>query len=452
MIAFHRLPVILPLLAVCAHCHAAAVVVADGGMKIRVSPSGVAFSLTTPELYNVSTNFAVPGDFSSAWSPLEQWPGGTKEAPLALGFTPRYDDDGSLMLGGAFRQLLPESVVIKPVGGAGAFVNGRDYVLNTEWAQFASLGGRLGTPGSNRIDVAASIAMQRIDLVQVDAAGTPSVKQGVSRLSCPLRPNPDPGCSALAGVYIAPWRRGGVWTVTQDDILPIRLESPLVPPVRPEAVGNTLAKLRAGKDVKIAFVGDSITLGAEAGPWWRDDSATFRGRAMRTLRTRFPRGKIEEIQAFQGGRGIEYVHEAFSEIIEPAKPDLIVIGIGVNDAHAEQEGRPAVPVERFEPLFDKLIERSKALGADVVIHTSMETNPFDSNGDAQRWPLYREAMLRAAERHGIGVADTGTVWQNQRLCGIPPHSQLHNWINHPGSNGHGLFADTILQFFPNSQP
>ena len=438
----------LPLLALCAHCHAAEVVVADGGMKIRVVPADVAFALQTPELYNVSTNIAVPGDYSSDWSPLSQWPGGKAGEPQAWKFTPKYDDDGSLILGGAFRQLLPETVVIKPVGINDAFVNGRDYILNTEWAQVAALEGRMGPAGSNRVAVAASIAMQRIDLIQVDAAGTPSVRRGVSRLVCPERPDPAPGCRALAGVYIAPWRRGGVWTVTQDDILPITLDSPLVMPVRPEAVGNTLAKLRAGNPVKIAFIGDSITLGAEAGPWWRDDSATFRGRVMRTLRERFPRSTIEEVPAFKGGRGIEYVHEAFSEIVEPAKPDLVLIGIGINDAHAEINGKPTVPIEEFKPLFAKLVERAKAMGADVIIHTSMETNPFDANGDAQRWPEYREAMLCVAERSGIGVADTGAVWQNQRLCGIPPFSQLHNWINHPGSKGHGLFAETVLRFFP----
>ncbi|MGI5869752.1 MAG: SGNH/GDSL hydrolase family protein [Kiritimatiellia bacterium] len=452
MNALKRLPVILPLLAMCAHCHASAVVVADGGMRIRVSPSGVAFSLAKPEFYNVSTNFIVPRDFSPAWSPLAQWPGGTKEAPVAAAFAPRYDDDGSIILGGAFRQLQPESVVIKPVGGTEAFINGRDYILNTEWAQFAALDGRLGTPGADRIDVAASIAMQRIDLVQVDAAGAPSVKQGVSRLACPRRPDPDPGCRALAGVYIAPWRRGGVWTVTQDDILHIHLESPLVPPRHPEAARETLAKLRAGKDVKIAFIGDSLTLGAEAGPWWRDDSTTYRGRVMRALRARFPTSAIQEIQAFQGGRGVDYAHEAFTEIIEPAKPDLIVLGIGVNDAHAEQAHKPAVPLEQFEPRFDELIERAKALGTEVIVHTSMETNPFDVNGDAQRWHLYRGAILRVAERHGIGIADTWIVWQNLRLCGIPPHSQLHNWINHPGADGHKLFSDSILQFFPNPEP
>ncbi len=437
----------LPLMAVCAHCHAAEVVVADGGMNIRIVPANVTFSLQPPELYLVSTNLAAPGNYSPDWSPLTQWPRGKSGESGAWNFTPKYDDDGSIILGGAFRQLLPETVILKPADGGDAFVNGRDYLLNTEWAQLAACQGRLGKAGSAKLTITASLAMQRIDLVQVDQDGTPSVKQGVSRLFCPERPDPAPGCKALAGVYIAPWRRGGVWTVTQDDILPIRLESPLVPPVRPEAVSNTLAKLRAGNQVTIAFIGDSITLGAEAGPWWRDDSTTFRGRVMRTLREHFPKATLTEVQAFKGGRGIEFVHEAFGELVIPANPDLIILGIGINDAHANN-GIPTVAIEDFDPLFNKLLERAKALGAEVVIHTSMETNPFDENGDAQRWPVYREAMLTAAMKHGVGVADTGAVWQNQRLCGIPPFSQLHNWINHPGTNGHAIFANMILQFFP----
>jgi S-adenosylmethionine synthetase len=78
----------------------------------------------------------------------------------------------------------------------------------------------------------------------------------------------------------------------------------------------------------------------------------------------------------------------------------------------------------------------------------MGTDPFDANGDARRWPAYREAMLAAAARHGAGVADTFAAWQWQQACGVPPFSQLHNRINHPGAGGHALFADTILGFFP----
>lgn len=436
----------LPLMAVCAHCHAADVVVADGGLTIRIVPANVTFSLQPPELYLVSTTISVPGNYSPDWSPLTPWPGGKTGESSAWNFTPKYDDDGSLILGGAFRQLLPESVILKPENGGDALINGRDYLLNTEWAQLAACEGRLGKAGSAKLTISASLAMQRIDLVQMNPDGTPSVKQGVSRLVCPERPDPAPGCKALAGIYIAPWRRGGVWTVTQDDILPIRLESPLVPPVRPEAVSNTLAKLRAGNPVTIAFIGDSITLGAEAGPWWRDDSTTFRGRVMRTLRERFPKATLTEVQAFKGGRGIEYVQEAFEDLVVPAKPDLIIIGIGINDAHANN-GIPTVAIHDFDRRFNTLIQRAKSIGAEVVIQTSMETNPFDENGDAQRWPAYREAMLTAATSHGVGVADTGLAWQNQRLCGVPPFSQLHNWINHPGKNGHALFADMVLQFF-----
>jgi hypothetical protein len=78
----------------------------------------------------------------------------------------------------------------------------------------------------------------------------------------------------------------------------------------------------------------------------------------------------------------------------------------------------------------------------------MQANPFDASGTAARWPRYVAAQIATAERHGAGVADTYSEWMNLTFSGIPPFSQLHNWINHPNAAGHALFAEVVLRFFP----
>ncbi|MCL1910147.1 MAG: SGNH/GDSL hydrolase family protein [Kiritimatiellaeota bacterium] len=394
-----------------------------------------------PELFGVLRNFAPPfGDFGEACVDGYMWPG-------AQGLMPRYDDeDGSIILGGAFRQVVPESLEITSTNGARLYIERRDFRLNREWGQIIAIDGRLGT---EPVCVKASLAMQRIDLVQRGADGALAVKKGVSRLVCPRRPAPDEGYEAVAGVYIAPWRRGSVWTVTREDIFLIDAKRRPAPAPNRNAVINTRAKLDSGMPVSVAFVGDSITLGAEAGQWWSDDSATYRGRVMRELRARFPRSRINEVQAFQGGKGIEYIVETFDTLVAPFEPDLVIIGIGVNDAHerAPLTGEPVVAIEKFTPLFAELLGKCAAIGAEVVIHTSMQTNPFDANGDAARWGAYRTAMMSAAARRRMGVADTYAAWNAQSSDGIPPFSQLHNWINHPGADGHKIFADEILRYF-----
>ena len=456
----HALATLLILAALAAGCistnsNKGAEVASFGKLAIRVGSgeTAVVLPVASPELFQISTNFAAPGNYSARCFDGYQWPD-------ARGVMPRYDElDGSIILGGGFRQILPESVEITSTNGAQLYIEGRDYRLNTEWAQFAAIDGRLGT---NTLRVKAALAMQRIDLLQasVSAEGGYSLKQGVSRLVCPQIPEPDAGHRAVAGIYVAPWRRGTVWAVTQEDIFPISSksvelerkssrQSRLVAAQNAAAIVKTRAKLESGVPVTVAFIGDSITLGAEAGRWWSDDSATYRGRVMRGLRERFPNSEITEVQAFQGGKGIEFVAETFQNLVAPSNPDLIILGIGVNDAHEKLPGSgiPAVAPEAFAKLFDKILSDSAAIGAEVIIHTSMQTNPFDANGDAARWDAYLKIQRRLAVAHKVAVADTYAAWNAQSQDGIPPFSQLHNWINHPGANGHKLFADTILRLF-----
>ena len=56
-------------------------------------------------------------------------------------------------------------------------------------------------------------------------------------------------------------------------------------------------------------------------------------------------------------------------------------------------------------------------------------------------------MLDVAKEENVAAADVWTEFINQASRGIPPFSQLHNWLNHPGANGHKIYADVILRCF-----
>lgn len=422
------------------------------GTNFEISVDGAVLRIDRPEIFSLETNRVAPGDWSGAWSDRECWPGGTKSEPAAWALAPRYDDDGSLCLGGIYRQIVPGSVHLSSADGSKAFVEGEDFRVNYEWGFLAGIDGRLGSPGSAELRFEMKAGMQRLDLVQRAADGSVSVKKGVSRLVSPQLPEPDPGCRAVAGVYVAPWLHGSdpaAWALAVDDVNAIADDIRPPAPVNPEAVRNTLAKLRAGKAVSIAFIGDSITLGAEAGPWWRDDSATWRGRFLRGLRERFPNAEIKEIEAFQGGRGIAYGLEVLRDTVLPAKPDLAMVMVGVNDCHKSLSAAgPKTPPDAFAKHYDELVRQLVDAGVEVIGMTSMQTNPFDANGDAARWGDYLAAIRDTAIRHHTGLAETYERWMQLVFRGIPPHSQLHNWINHPGSWGHKVFSDAALEFFP----
>ena len=419
-----------------------------------LTSDGQTVTFASPAILVLDEARPAPANWRPTWSELEGWPSGGKPGSSTWSLLPRYDDDGSIILGGAFRQLVPGSVEISSPDGATTYLEGRDYRVNGEWGFVANVADRLGAPGTGKLRFRAKLALQRIDLVQSDANGKLSVKQGASRRVSPMIPDPDENCTARFGVYIAPWKRGGDYRLLAEDVFPIDAEKAApVAPVRPEAAARTLAKLRAGEPVTIAFVGDSITLGAEAGRWWMDDTTHWRGRTLRGLRERFPKADIKEVQAFQGGRGIAFGLDVLKETVLPAKPDLAFIMIGVNDCHKGlHDLQPRTPPAEFEPAFDALVSQCLDAGIEVVILTTMETNPFDANGDAARWAAYRDAIRRVSDARATGYGDTYEDWQRLRYRGIPPFSQLHNWINHPGAWGHAVFADAALRFFPANEP
>ncbi len=411
----------------------------------RVQPTQLA--VDPPEIVDRTLEAPVPGNHATWWEPWQPWPKQGK--PLSL--SPRHDMDGTLMLGALYRQIDPESIVVTSADGSRTFERGTDYVVNADYGQIGNLDGRLGTPGEGNLRVAFTIALQRIDLVQVGPDGRASLKRGESRYVCPAIPSADAGCRPLAGIYVAPWKRNGAHVVAPEDVYPID-PAPPVQPVNPDAVADSLAALRSGGTLKVAFIGDSITLGAEAGNWWdalwTDRNLAYPSRLVVALRQRFPRATVEPIAAFAGGTQTKFGVEKMEEVVVPADADLVVIAFGANDVSGSVGRGPSTPPEQFRENILAMVRRAKQEGMEVVLVVPMQLNPMHPNGAAARQPEYRRILLDVAESEGVGCADVYTAWLNQATRGVPPWSQLHNWLNHPGKAGHKLYADVLLRFFP----
>lgn len=423
-------------------------------LSVKVGQTTLTFD--GPEIRDWSTDGAVevPRNYASWYDPWEPWPGrGKDKKNNVINLGPRRDPTGTSILGGLFRSVLPESVVVTSADGSKTFVAGTDYALNTDWGQIANLKGGLGAEWEAKVRASCRYATQRLDLIQRDAKGQYRVKKGDSAIVCPAMPEADPGCAPVAGVYIAPWRQGGAFVITADNILPIKPAAP-VAPINPQAVASTLAKLRAGNPTTIALMGASITLGAESTRWWEEqreftgNDLAYRGRVICGLRERFPKATITPVPCYQGGTTTQYGLEKYRQVVAPKKPDLVLIAFGANDASSSIGGMPRNSPERFKELIGELVAAVKADGAEVMLIVTMQQNPWLKNNVAQRWPQYRQAMLDIGREQNVAVADVYTEWMNMATRGVPPYTMLHNWINHPGNAGHKVYADTILRFFP----
>ncbi|WP_309399340.1 SGNH/GDSL hydrolase family protein [Cerasicoccus maritimus] len=418
-----------------------------GGKTITVQP--VELTVAAPVAIEKSGIFTTPDNHEKYWDAWLPWPreNPKKQTYGAITFSERNDEHGVPMLGVPYRQYPPESIFVTSEDGATTYTAGQDYLLFENSGQIANLKNRLGQPGQGKLKVNYIEVLQRLDLVQVNAQGKVSIKQGNSRFVCPHLPKPDAGCAPLAGIYVAPWQQASA-PLSADLVLPIQTIDP-VAPFNPNSVAKTRAKLDAGKPVTIAYMGDSLTLGAEAGLWWKDDTQHWRGRFQHTLQNRYPDADISEIAAWQGGKGTEFALQVLNETVLPAKPDLLIIMMGINDADGPSDGsRAKVAVAQYAKHMDEIITAARDAGIEVILMTSMEPYPMKPGGHAQRWPDYVKAQKKLAAKHQVGLADTYTEWLNLEHRGMPPYSQLHNWNNHPGSFGHSVLASVPLRFFP----
>jgi lysophospholipase L1-like esterase len=429
-----------------------------GGRLVLDGPDLKTFQAAGDKAGDLPASPANYAPFFDSWSP---WP--LQPRPLALGLSPRYDEMGTLILGGLFRSFREETVRVSSEDGAKNYQRDVDFKFNAEWGQIANLDGHL----TGRIRAQGEAALPRLDLVEVGPDGQVKVKKGQTALVCPLLPSPDPDAVGLAGIYIAPWRARNnpfydgrsvpagtsEYAITEHEIVPIQPGDEAVAPIHPERVARTLAKLRSGQPVKIAFMGASITVGAEATRWWAPDSygpkgLTFRGRLIYGLRKRFPQAQIQVIEAFQGGTTVDYALQQLNQKVLPQKPDLVLVDFGANDMAGPVGGAPNKTVPAYQQGMTSLVHQIRAAGAEVLIILPEAVNPWLENHQFQRQPEYAKAATAVADQEGAAVADFCAAFVGQQARGIPFWSQFHNWINHPGNLGHEIYANLLLRFFP----
>lgn len=440
----------------------AGTVKSSDGKSIKVEAAKLTFD--GPELHvfeaTVGKDNALPEapknhePYVDDWDP---WPGPAK--PVAL--SPRYDEVGTLILGGLFRSFRPETIEVTSEDGKTKYQNDVDYVVNPDWGQILNKDNHL----TGHLHAKGEAALSRLDLIQVDAAGKVSVKKGKSTYVCPVLLEADAGQVALAGIYIAPWRatrnpfydadplpkETTEYAVTKHEICTIHAVDP-IEPIHPERLKSTYAKLKSGQPVKIAFMGASMSVGAEAPVWYNkkaysEEDHSFRGRFIYGLHQRFPAAEISPIEAFKGAMTVDYAMEQLPGVLAQ-KPDLVLVDFGVNDLSGPIGKPPKKPLPDYQKDMESLIKQLRAGGAEVIVLAPGVVNPWWKNGAGKRQPEYAKASIAAANNQDAAAVDPVAELNQSVAHGIPAWSQLHNWLNHSGDYGHGVYAEVMLRCFP----
>ena len=140
--------------------------------------------------------------------------------------------------------------------------------------------------------------------------------------------------------------------------------------------------------------------------------------------------------------------QLFEEQLAELKPDLVILGLGINDAYGRRFSQ-----SKFESNYAELIEKIRKAAPETAI-------VFTTNNDSYMYRRYvnkngekvRESMLRMAEKHSAGVWDMFSVmgglnsivlWQNQHLAQADRiHFTREGYLTLAD-----LFANALLQDF-----
>ncbi len=198
---------------------------------------------------------------------------------------------------------------------------------------------------------------------------------------------------------------------------------------------KTRQKLLAGKNVRIVAFGDSITAGGDAS----EPALIFWERWAAALRGKYPRASIETTNGATGGDSTVQGLQRLQEKVLRQKPDLVLVGFGMNDHNREGYG---VPLDAFAANLRTMISRIRAdTGAEVLLFSAFPPNPKWHYG-SHNMEAYADVTEQVAREEQCAFADVYRLWMSL-AARKKPEDLLANNINHPNDFGHWIYFEAL---------
>jgi len=192
------------------------------------------------------------------------------------------------------------------------------------------------------------------------------------------------------------------------------------------------AKLKSDSPVTVAILGDSISEGADAFL-----EPPFFDRLGKMLGQRFGK-EIKVVNFSKGGESSFYGVAKAPEVAE-LKPDLVIIGFGMND------GSGNLRAEDFAGNIRSIMKTisKESPETEFVIINAMTPNPEWSLSNMSVREGYPKALQRLSGK-GHAICDVRTTWdflvERKGYWSI-----TGNGVNHPNDYGHKLYADALYR-------
>lgn len=146
---------------------------------------------------------------------------------------------------------------------------------------------------------------------------------------------------------------------------------------------NFLAKVEAGDELRVAYLGGSIT----AAPGWRVQSREW-------LQKKYPNAKLTEIHAAIGGTGSDLGVFRLQRDVLRHKPDLMFVEFAVNDGGA--------PPERIHKAMEGIVRQTWAADPNTdICYVYTLTEKMLPDLQSGKMPRAASAMEQLADHYNI---------------------------------------------------
>ena len=203
---------------------------------------------------------------------------------------------------------------------------------------------------------------------------------------------------------------------------------------------NSYVKLTQDKELTVAYLGGSITVGAN-----------YTDHCWRTLidewfKSEFPRANIQMINAGMGGTGSTYGAYRMDTAVLPYKPDLVFVEFAVNDdVFSDGYGEFKLTREYLQEFYETIIRKVYAANpkADIVIVYTAK------NGMTTRSPSIK-AHEELAKYYNLNSVYFGqTLLDYIKNNGLTLKDYIFDGI-HPTDKGYDVMVEPLKEMFANA--
>jgi lysophospholipase L1-like esterase len=209
-----------------------------------------------------------------------------------------------------------------------------------------------------------------------------------------------------------------------------------VPKFDATALSRTIARLQAAEPLSVVILGDSISTGCNASGW--AGGPPYQPAYPQLLQLRLQSHYHADVAITNlsvGGKDTAWALTMIDPVVA-AKPDLVIIAFGANDAH----GRPASEYQaNTRAVIDRV--REKLPEAEFILVASLIGNPNWVSLKTKLFPQYRDALHTLCS-NGVVLADVTSLWS--RFLELKQDwDHTGNGVNHPNDFGHRVYAQVI---------